>query len=135
MRAERRASVQLQAAIAAVHDEAATGDATDWAQIEVLYEMLERIAPGPMVALNRVVAVAEARGPQAAIELLEPLLSDRQLRNHHRLHAVHAHVLELAGRLDDARAAYLLAARHATSIPEQRHLHDAARRLSAEGRP
>ncbi|MFM2078481.1 MAG: hypothetical protein RJA49_2371 [Actinomycetota bacterium] len=123
---------QLQAAIAAVHDEAPTGEATDWAQIEVLYEMLERVAPGPMVALNRVVAVSEARGPQAALELLQPLLSDRQLRNHHRLHAVHAHVLELAGRPDDAHVAYLLAARHATSIPEQRHLNDAAQRLAPE---
>jgi RNA polymerase sigma factor (sigma-70 family) len=123
---------QLQAAIAAVHDEAATAEATDWVQIERLYEMLDRIAPGPIVTLNRAVAVAETRGPLAAMELIDPLLDDRRLRHTHRLHAVHAHLLELAGRTDDACAAYLLAARQATSIPEQRHLHAAARRLGAE---
>jgi RNA polymerase sigma factor (sigma-70 family) len=123
---------QLQAAIAAVHDEAATAEATDWVQIERLYEMLDRIAPGPIVTLNRAVAVAETRGPLAAMELIDPLLDDRRLRHTHRLHAVHAHLLELAGRTDDASAAYLLAARQATSIPEQRHLHAAARRLGAE---
>jgi RNA polymerase sigma factor (sigma-70 family) len=123
---------QLQAAIAAVHDEAVTAEATDWAQIEQLYEMLERVAPGPIVTLNRAVAVAEARGPLPALELVVPLLDDRRLRHTHRLHAVHAHLLELAGRTDDARAAYLLAARQATSIPEQRHLHAAARRLDRE---
>jgi RNA polymerase sigma factor (sigma-70 family) len=120
---------QLQAAIAAVHDEAATAEATDWAQIEQLYEMLERIAPGPIVTLNRAVAVAEVRGPQAALELIDPLRDDQRLRRNHRLHAVDAHLLELAGRADEAHAAYLLAARLATSIPEQRHLHAAARRL------
>ena len=120
---------QLQAAIAAVHDEAATAEATDWAQIEQLYEMLERIAPGPIVTLNRAVAVAEVRGPQAALELIDPLLDDQRLRRNHRLHAVEAHLLELAGRFEDARGAYLHAARLATSIPEQRHLHAAARRL------
>ena len=125
---------QLQAAIAAVHDEAATAEATDWAQIEQLYEMLERIAPGPIVTLNRAVAVAEACGPRAALELIKPLLDDRRLLHTHRLHAAHAHILELAGRTDDARAAYLLAARQATSIPEQRHLHAAARRLEPEWR-
>ena len=120
---------QLQAAIAAVHDEATTAEATDWAQIEQLYEMLERIAPGPIVTLNRAVAVAEVRGPQAALELIGPLLDDQRLRRNHRLHAVEAHLLELTGRADAARDAYLLAARLATSIPEQRHLHAAARRL------
>jgi predicted RNA polymerase sigma factor len=94
--------------------------------------MLERIAPGPMVTLNHAVAVAEVRGPVAALELIDPLLNDGRLRHTHRLHAVHAHLLELAGRTDEARVAYLLAARQATSIPEQRHLHDAARRLGAE---
>ena len=122
---------QLQAAIAAVHDEAATAEATDWAQIEQLYEMLERIAPGPIVRLNRAVAVAEVRGPQAALELIDPLRADQRLRRNHRLHAVEAHLLELSGRCDDARGAYLLAARLATSIPEQRHLHAAARRLES----
>jgi RNA polymerase sigma factor (sigma-70 family) len=120
---------QIQAAIAAVHDEATVADQTDWTQIELLYEMLERVAPGPIVTLNRAVAVAESRGPRAALDLIGPLLDDRQLRYTHRLYAVHAHVLELAGRLDEARDTYLRAARMATSMPEQRHLHAAAQRL------
>jgi predicted RNA polymerase sigma factor len=91
--------------------------------------MLERIAPGPIVTLNRAVAVAEVHGPLAALAMIDPLLHDQRLRHTHRLHAVHAHLLELAGRTDDARVAYLLAARQATSIPEQRHLHAAAGRL------
>jgi predicted RNA polymerase sigma factor len=113
---------QLQAAIAAVHGEAPSADATDWAQIEVLYGMLADLTPGPVVTLNRAVAVAETSGPQAALELVEPLLEDPALRRTHRLHAVHAHLLERAGRVDEARAAYALAARLATSIPEQRYL-------------
>ena len=67
--------------------------------------MLERIAPGPIVTLNRAVAVAEVRGPQAALELIDPLLDDQRLRRNHRLHAVEAHLLELAGRFEDARGA------------------------------
>lgn len=125
---------QLQAAIAAVHDEAVTAAATDWAQIEQLYEMLEHVAPGPMVTLNHAVAVAEVRGPQVALDLIQPLLADQRLRRNHRLHAVEAHLLELAGRSDDARAAYLMAARLATSIPEQRHLHAAAELLDPASR-
>lgn len=120
---------QLQAAIAAVHDEAASADATDWAQIDQLYAMLQAIDPGPVVTLNRAVAAAEAHGPDAGLRLIEPLLGDPRLRRTHRLHAVHAHLLELGGRPKEARAAYLLAARLATSIPEQRHLNAAANRL------
>lgn len=123
---------QLQAAIAAVHDEATTAEATDWAQIEQLYAMLDAIAPGPVVPLNRAVAVAEVHGPGAALALVDPLLADPRLRRNQRLHAVHAHLLELEGRTDDARAAYVLAAQLATSIPEQRHLNSVAERL---GRP
>jgi RNA polymerase sigma factor (sigma-70 family) len=113
---------QLQAAIAAVHAEAARAADTDWAQIEALFQMLHAVAPGPMVTLNHAVAVAHVTGPAAALAMLEPLLADRQLRHHHRLHAVHAHLLEMAGRTDEARAAYATAARLATSIPEQRFL-------------
>jgi RNA polymerase sigma factor (sigma-70 family) len=120
---------QLQAAIAALHDEAASAAATDWAQIDQLYAMLEAVAPGPIVTLNRAVAASEAYGPEAGIRLITPLLGDPGLRRTHRLHAVHAHLLELDGRLDEAHAAYALAAKLATSIPEQRYLHAAGRRL------
>jgi RNA polymerase sigma factor (sigma-70 family) len=113
---------QLQAAIAAVHDEASSAAATDWAQIEVLYGMLADLTPGPVVTLNHAVAVAETRGPQAGLAMVEPLLDEPALRRTHRVHAVHAHLLERAGRADEARAAYSLAARLATSVPEQRYL-------------
>ncbi|MBI4933748.1 MAG: RNA polymerase sigma factor [Actinobacteria bacterium] len=126
---------QLQAAIAAVHDEADSAEATDWVQIERLYEMLDRIAPGPMVTLNRAVAVAEVHGPTPALELIGPLLGDRRLRHTHRLHTVHAYLLELAGRTDEAHETYLLAARQATSIPEQQHLYAMAGRLGHGGAP
>ncbi len=119
---------QLQAAIAAVHAEAATAADTDWAQIEVLYGMLADLTPGPVVTLNRAVAVAETQGPEPALDLVEPLLDDPALRRTHRLHAVHAHLLERAGRHDEARAAYAEAARLATSVPEQRYLHALAAR-------
>jgi RNA polymerase sigma factor (sigma-70 family) len=114
---------QLQAAIAAVHAEAAEAADTDWAQIEALYAMLETIAPGPAVTLGRAVAVAEVRGPAEALTMVEPLLQDRNLRHDHRPHAVHAHLLERQGRLAEAGAAYAVAARLATSIPEQHHLN------------
>ena len=121
---------QLQAAIAAVHAEAATAAATDWPQIEALYDMLADLTPGPVVTLNRAVAVAETRGPEAGLALVDPLLDDPALRRTHRLHAVRAHLLERAGRRDEARAAYELAARLATSVPEQRYLRQRARRDS-----
>ena len=94
---------QLQAAIAAVHADAADATATDWAQIDALYTMLDAIAPGPVVTLNRAVAVAEVHGPEPALAMTEPLLDDPQLRRNHRLYAVRAHLLELAGREDEAR--------------------------------
>jgi RNA polymerase sigma factor (sigma-70 family) len=114
---------QLQAAIAAVHAEAPSAADTDWAQIETLYGMLAALTPGPVVTLNHAVAVAEVRGPAAALAMLDPLLADRQLRHNHRLHAVHAHLLDLAGRPAQAREAYATAARLATSIPEQHYLN------------
>ncbi len=114
---------QLQAAIVAVHAEAATAADTDWEQIELLYRMLRDLAPGPVVTLNHAVAVAELRGPAAGLDMIAPLLEDQALRRQHRLHAVHAHLLERSGRLDEARAAYATAARLATSIPEQRYLN------------
>jgi RNA polymerase sigma factor (sigma-70 family) len=117
---------QLQAAIAAVHAEAPRAADTDWTQIETLYRMLHALTPGPVVTLNHAVAVAKVDGPAAALAMLEPLFQDRQLRRHHRLHAVHAHLLEMDGRVEEARAAYATAARLATSIPEQRYLNSRA---------
>ena len=113
---------QLQAAIAAVHAEAPGAAATDWAQIEALYRMLQALAPGPAVTLNHAVAVAEVNGPAAGLAMLAPLLADPALRRHHRLHAVRAHLLEREGQRGAARAAYAEAARLATSTPEQRYL-------------
>ncbi|WP_103380486.1 RNA polymerase sigma factor [Pseudonocardia dioxanivorans] len=119
----------IQAAIAAVHDEAARAEDTDWRQIVALYRLLGRIEDNPMVTLNRAVAVAMAEGAQAGLEVLEPLRSDDRTADHHRLHAVHAHLLEMAGERDEARAAYRRAARLTTSLPERRHLESRAAAL------
>ncbi|MCD0445719.1 RNA polymerase sigma factor [Glycomyces sp. A-F 0318] len=120
---------QLQAAIAAVHDEAAAYGDTDWPQIAELYRMLDRIAPGPVVTMNRAVAVAMTDGPERALRLLEPLLEDPKLRGGHRLHAVRAHLHEQAGDVAAAREAYREASRLTTSTPEQRYLSRRARAL------
>jgi RNA polymerase sigma factor (sigma-70 family) len=122
---------QLQAAIAAVHDEAARADDTDWPQIVALYEMLERVAPNPMVTLNRAVAVAMVHGPRAGLELLDALEGDGQLAGHHRLDAVRAHLLEMAGDRDGALANYRSAARRTTSLPERDYLESRAASLAA----
>lgn len=121
---------QLQAAIAAVHAEAPSYDVTDWAQITVLYAMLDEVAPGPAVTLNRAVAIAMVQGPSAGIEHLAPLLSDSAMLRHHRTHAVHAHLLELAGDLEGAASSYREAARLTASIPEQRYLNARLRGLA-----
>jgi RNA polymerase sigma factor (sigma-70 family) len=120
---------QLQAAIAAVHDEAARFEDTDWDQILGLYELLGRLTPGPMVDLNRIVAVAMVHGPQAGLRRLAAAEADPVLAGHHRLAAVRAHLLELAGDQEAAHAAYLLAARRTLSLPEQRYLRSRAARL------
>jgi RNA polymerase sigma factor (sigma-70 family) len=114
---------QLQAAIAAVHSEAARPEDTDWRQIEILYSMLQDLAPSPVITLNHSVAVAMVDGPRAGLSMLDPLLLDAQLRRHHRLHAVRGHLLEMDGRDEEARQAYAMAARLTTSIPEQRYLN------------
>jgi len=114
---------QLQAAIAAVHDEAPTADATDWLQVTVLYRMLERLAPSPSVSLNLAVAVGMAHGPRAGLDALAPLLGRADQQRNHRVHAAHAHLLEMAGAATEARVAYRLAARLTRSIPEQRYLN------------
>ncbi|MEU4332079.1 RNA polymerase sigma factor [Nonomuraea dietziae] len=119
---------QIQAAIAAVHDEAPSAEATDWPQIEALYEVL-MLSDNPVVALNHAVAVAMVRGPRAGLDLLGELESDERVAADHRLHAVRAHLLEMAGDPVAARAGYLEAARRATSLPQQRYLHARAARL------
>jgi RNA polymerase sigma factor (sigma-70 family) len=121
---------QLQAAIAAVHDEAPDAAGTDWPQIVALYELLARVAPNPMVQLNHAVAVAMVDGPRAGLDLLGALDGDERVAGHHRLDAVRAHLLELDGDVEAARAAYRAAARHTTSIPEQRYLDGRAARLA-----
>ncbi len=117
---------QLQAAIAAVHDEAARAEDTDWRQILGLYELLAALAPGPMVTLNRIVAVAMVRGPAIALQQLDAAGGDPALSGHHRLDAVCAHLLEQVGRRDAARAHYQRAAQRTLSVPERRYLLDRA---------
>jgi RNA polymerase sigma factor (sigma-70 family) len=115
---------QLQAAIAAVHDEADCADDTDWPQILVLYDLLEQTWPNPVVRLNKAIAMAMVHGPRAGLDLLSTVDV-----NSHRLDAVRAHLLELAGDHPAARSHYERAARHTTSLPEQHYLRDRAARL------
>jgi RNA polymerase sigma factor (sigma-70 family) len=117
---------QLQAAIAAVHDEAASVADTDWAEILALYDLLVRLSPGPLVSLGRAVAVAMVHGPAAGLAAADELADP--LTRHHRLHAVRGHLLEMSGDLDAAAAAYELAARYATNVPEKRYLERQRRR-------
>jgi len=125
---------QLQAAIAAVHAEAARAADTDWPQILALYELLERISPNPMVTLNHAVAVAMVHGPQAGLDLLNTLDGDDRIAGHHRLDAVRAHLLEMADDRAGARATYLTAARLTTSLPERRYLEARAAKLRDDHR-
>jgi RNA polymerase sigma factor (sigma-70 family) len=120
---------QLQAAIAAIHDEAPTAEDTDWRQILVLYELLGELSPNPMVTLNHAVAVAMVNGPRAGLNLLATLDADDRIAGHHRLDAVRAHLLEMAGDVEAARASYRTAARRTASLPEQRYLEARAARL------
>jgi RNA polymerase sigma factor (sigma-70 family) len=121
---------QLQAAIAAVHDEAPTASETDWPQILALYEVLEQVSPGPVVTLNRAVALAMVNGPWAGLALLGTLDGDERMTHTHRLDAVRGHLLELAGDPVAARESYQRAARMTASIPEQRYLTLRAARLA-----
>ena len=120
---------QLQAAIAAIHDEAPTADETDWPQILALYDVLEQVSPGPVVTLNRAVAVAMVDGPRAGLAVLGILDTDDRMTHTHRLEAVRGHLLELAGDPDAARESYRRAARMTASVPEQRYLAMRAARL------
>jgi RNA polymerase sigma factor (sigma-70 family) len=126
---------QLQAAIAATHAGAERAEDTDWHQVHTLYKILERIAPNPMVTLNRAVALAETKGPLAGLELLSILDGDARMTGHHRLHAVRAHLLEKAGDLPAAQESYELAARTTASLTEQRYLESHATRLDKSSRP
>jgi RNA polymerase sigma factor (sigma-70 family) len=121
---------QLQAAIAAVHDEGLRVEDTDWPQILALYGLLERMSDNPMVTLNRAVAVAMVHGPRAGLELLATLAGDPRLRDHYRLAAVRAHMHEMAGDADAAVADYLAAARRTASVPERDYLSAQAARLA-----
>lgn len=125
---------QLQAAIAAVHDEAKRAEETDWRQILALYALLQRLAPGPMVTLNRIVAVAMVHGPHVALEQLSAAQAEPALAGHHRVDAVRAHLLDLAGDREAARNYYRLAARRTLSVPEQRYLESRAAQLTPTAR-
>jgi RNA polymerase sigma factor (sigma-70 family) len=120
---------QLQAAIAAVHDEAPSAEDTDWRQILALYQVLEEVSPGPVVTLNKAVALAMVEGPRAGLALVGTLDADGRLATSHRLEAVRGHLLELAGEPAAARESYLRAARITASVPEQRYLTLRASRL------
>ncbi|MGB9029578.1 MAG: DUF6596 domain-containing protein, partial [Acidobacteriaceae bacterium] len=124
---------QLQAAIAAVHDEAARVEDTDWPQILALYELLQRVAPSPMVTLNHAIAVAMVHGPARGLERLQALDSDERMRGHYRLDAVRGHLLEMLGDVEKAVRHYRTAAAGTTSLPEQIYLMTKAARLEEAG--
>ncbi len=123
---------QVQAAIAAVHDEAESADETDWAQILALYALLERMTGNPMVTLNRAIAAAMVEGPAAGLTLLDGL--EERLAGHHRLDAVRAHLLEMDGDPEAAIARYRMAAGRTTSVAERNYLLTRAARLTATSR-
>ena len=130
-RTERFGPYQLQAAIAAVHDEAPSAEETDWRQILALYQLLRAVADGPVVLLNQAVAAAKVHGPTAGLALLDAAAADSRLAGSHRVDAVRAHLLEEAGDVEAARSHYVAAARRTTSTPERRYLLSRAERLSA----
>jgi RNA polymerase sigma factor (sigma-70 family) len=123
---------QLQAAIAAVHDEAPSAEGTDWEEILALYGVLERMSDNPLVALNRAVAKAMVHGPRAGLKSLDSIADDPRLSEHHRLDAVRAHLLERAGEREGAITHYRRAAERATSIPERDYLLLCAARAGAK---
>jgi RNA polymerase sigma factor (sigma-70 family) len=123
---------QLQAAIAAVHDEAARAEDTDWPQILALYDLLSRMSDNPMVALNRAIAAAMVHGATKGLEVLDALKGDARVAEHHRLDAVRAHLLELAGDRKGAVRHYRAAAGKTGSLPERNYLLTQAARLSGE---
>jgi RNA polymerase sigma factor (sigma-70 family) len=121
---------QVQAAIAAVHDQAADSDSTDWPQVLALYGVLARMSDNPMVRLNQAVAAAMVHGPASGLEMLAALHDDPRMKGTHRVDAVRAHLLERAGDNAGAVDRYLAAARRTTSGPERRYLEKRAARLT-----
>ncbi|MFF1418542.1 RNA polymerase sigma factor [Streptomyces sp. NPDC058280] len=121
---------QVQAAVAAVHDEAASAEETDWPQILALYGVLERLSPNPVVSLNRTVAVAMVHGPAAGLDILKALDADGALAGHHRMYVVRAHLLDMAGDRQAAIENYREAAGRTTSLPERHYLMIRAARLA-----
>jgi predicted RNA polymerase sigma factor len=125
----RAGPYQVQAAIAALHDEAERAEDTDWPQILALYGVLDRLAPSPVVTLNQAVALARVEGAGAGLDLLARVEADGRLAGHYRLDAVRAHLLEMAGEHVAARTHYEAAARRAATVPERRYLESRAARL------
>ena len=123
---------QLQAAIAAVHDEAGRAEDTDWPQILALYELLNRVSPGPVVTLNHAIAAAMVHGPAKGLELLKALDGDPRIGGHYRLDAVRAHLFEKMGHHEAAIKHYRLAAARTTSIPERNYLMTQAAHLAGD---
>jgi predicted RNA polymerase sigma factor len=118
---------QIQAAVAAIHDEASDPGDTDWPQILLLYQLLDRLAPNPMATLNRALALAMVEGPEAGLGLLATLDDDKRVASHHRLFAMRGHLLEMAGESATAGEAFETAARRCTSLPERAYLQERAR--------
>jgi RNA polymerase sigma factor (sigma-70 family) len=126
---------QIQAAIAAIHDEATKAEETDWPQILALYGVLEHISASPVVSLNRAVAAAMVHGPAAGLDILTALESDGRLAGHHRLYVVRAHLLDMAGDRQAAIEDYRAAANRTTSLPERHYLTIRAAQLAAPPQP
>ena len=124
---------QLQAAIAAIHDEAAGAEDTDWPQILALYDLLKQISDNPMALLNRAIAAAMVHGPSAGLDILNALDADGRLTGHYRLNAVRAHLLEMAGDHPAAIEHFQVAAERTTSLPERNYLITQAARLRESG--
>jgi RNA polymerase sigma factor (sigma-70 family) len=133
LRRGRLGEYQIQASIAAVHDQAPSHDGTDWPQILTLYGLLESMTGNPMARLNRAVAAAMAQGPDAGLALLDGL--DERLGDHHRLHSVRAHLLEQAGDAQAAMAEFRAAAARTTNLREQQYLVTRAARLASAQSP
>ncbi|MFI0356171.1 RNA polymerase sigma factor [Actinomadura sp. 9N407] len=127
LRLSRRAGpYAVQAAIAALHAEAPTADATDWPQIVALYDILLEVHPSPVAALGRAVAVSMAAGPRAGLAELDRIAADPALERYHRLHAARAEMLARLGRREESRAAYRRAAESAPNPVERDFLDRAA---------
>ncbi|MEO8576322.1 MAG: hypothetical protein ABI556_06475, partial [Gemmatimonadales bacterium] len=126
-------SYQLQAAIAAVHDQAGNVEDTDWPEILALYGLLEKMSDNPMVSLNRAIAAAMVNGPAVGLEMLKSLDSDPRLSGHYRLDAVRGHLYERLGDMQTAIRHYRAAAERTASLPERDYLNLKAARLAANG--